>query len=156
MKKPIYIGVIGGSSCTEKTAELAKSVGQEIARAGAALVCGGLGGVMEAACRGAKRAGGTTLGILPSWSKESANEFVDIPIVTGLGDMRNLMVVRNSDAVIALPGKYGTLSEIAFCLNSATPLISLSNWDVSKKIIRARDALQAVELAVKEIAKRNE
>jgi uncharacterized protein (TIGR00725 family) len=156
MKKTFYIGVIGGGSCTEKTAELAASVGQEIAKAGAVLVCGGLGGVMEAACRGAKQAGGTTLGVLPSWSKESANEFVDIPIVTGLGDMRNLMVVRNSDAVIALPGKYGTLSEMAFCLNSATPLISLSNWNVSKKIVRARDAQQAVELAVNKIAKRNE
>lgn len=156
MKKKLYIGVIGGGSCTEKTAELAESVGQEVAKSGAILVCGGLGGVMEAACRGAKQAGGTTLGILPNWSKESANEFVDIPIVTGLGDMRNLMVIRNSDGVIALPGKYGTLSEVAFCLNSATPLISLSNWNVSKKIIRARDARQAVELAVKEIAKRNE
>ena len=156
MKKQTYIGVIGGSNCTEKTAKLAETVGMEIAKAGAILVCGGLGGVMEAACRGAKQAGGATIGILPNWSKESANEFVDIPIVTGLGDMRNLMVVRNSDAVIALPGRYGTLSEIAFCLNSATPLISLSNWNVSKKIIRARDVQQAVELAVNKIAKRNE
>ncbi len=156
MKKRLYIGVIGGSNCSEKTAGLAESVGQEIARAGAVLVCGGLGGVMEAACRGAKQAGGTTIGILPNWNKENANEFVDIPIVTGLGDIRNLMVVRNSDAIIALPGKYGTLSEVAFCLNSAIPLISLSNWNVSKKIVGARDAQQAVELAVKEIAKRNE
>jgi hypothetical protein len=156
MKKQTYIGVIGGSNCTEKTAKLAETVGMEIAKAGAILVCGGLGGVMEAACRGAKQAGGATIGILLNWSKKSANEFVDIPIVTGLGDMRNLMVVRNSDAVIALPGRYGTLSEIAFCLNSATPLISLSNWNVSKKIIRARDAQQAVELAMKEITKRNE
>src|SRR4030067_1926128 len=133
MKKKLFIGVIGGSNCSEKTAELAESVGQEIAKAGAVLVCGGLGGVMEAACRGAKQAGGTTIGILPNWSKESSNEFVDIPIVTGLGDMRNLMVVKNSDAVIALPGRYGTLSEIAFCLNSYTPLVSLSNWKGSKK-----------------------
>lgn len=155
MNKKTYLGVIGGSSCSKKIEEQAIEVGRAIAKAGAVLVCGGLGGVMEAACRGAKQAGGTTIGILPNWSKESANEFVDIPIVTGLGDMRNLMVVRNSDAVIALPGKYGTLSEIAFCLNSGTPLISLSNWNVSKKIIRARDTQQAVELAVKEIAKRN-
>jgi len=155
VNKKTYLGVIGGSSCSKKIEEQAIEVGRAIAKAGAVLVCGGLGGVMEAACRGAKQAGGTTIGILPNWSKESANEFVDIPIVTGLGDMRNLMVVRNSDAVIALPGKYGTLSEIAFCLNSGTPLISLSNWNVSKKIIRARDTQQAVELAVKEIAKRN-
>lgn len=156
MKKKLYIGVIGGSSCTDEVAELAESVGKEIAKAGAILLCGGLGGVMEAACKGTKQAGGTTIGILPSWNRESANQYVDYPVATGLGDMRNLMVVKNSDAVIALEGRYGTLSEIVFCLNSGTPLISLSNWNVSKKIIPARDALQAVELAVKEITKRNE
>lgn len=151
MKRKIYIGVIGGSSCTEKVAQTAETVGKEIAQAGAILVCGGLRGTMEASCRGAKRAGGMTIGILPSWNRESANEYVDFPIVTGLGDMRNLMVVRNSDAVIALEGRFGTLSEIAFCLNSGTPLISLSNWNVSRRIIRARDAKNAVELALSEI-----
>ncbi len=156
MKKKVYIGVIGGSSCTEKVAKLAEWVGREIANAGAILVCGGLGGVMEAACRGAKQAGGMTIGILPSWNRQSANEFVDLPIVTGLGDMRNLMVVKNSDAVIALEGRYGTLSEMAFCLNSGTPLISLSNWNVSKKIIRAKEAEEAVQLALKEISRVNE
>ncbi len=154
MKEQIYIGVIGGSSCTKKVAELAEAVGREIAQAGAILVCGGLGGTMEAACRGAKKAGGMTIGILPSWNKESANEYVDYPIVTGLGDMRNLMVVRNSDAVIALEGRFGTLSEIAFCLNSGTPLISLSNWNVSRRIIKAKEAKNAVELALLEIERK--
>jgi hypothetical protein len=156
MKKQIYVGVIGGSSCTEKVAQTAEAVGREIAQIGAILVCGGLGGTMEAACRGAKNAGGMTIGILPSWNKESANEYVDFPIVTGLGDMRNLVVVRNSDAVIALEGRFGTLSEIAFCLNSGTPLISLSNWDISRKIIRAKDAKNAVELALLEIERKSE
>ena len=148
MKRKIYIGIIGGSRCSEKTANLAESVGREIARAGAILICGGLGGTMEAACRGAKAEKGITIGILPSWSRESANEYVDFPIVTGLSEMRNLLVVKNSDVVIALPGKFGTLSEIAFCLNSGTPLVSLSNWNVSKKIIKARDPQEAVRLAL--------
>jgi uncharacterized protein (TIGR00725 family) len=155
MMRNVYLGVIGASSCNDKVAKVAEEVGKEIARAGAILVCGGLGGTMEAACKGAKQAGGTTIGILPSWSRESANEFVDYPIVTGLGDMRNLMVVKNSDAVIALFGRYGTLSEVAFCLNSNTPLVSLSNWNVSKKMIRAKDPEQAVKLALAEIEKLN-
>ena len=156
MNKKTYIGVIGGSSCSKKIEEQAIEVGRAIAKAGAILVCGGLGGVMEAACRGAKQESGTTVGILPSWNKESANPYVDYPIVTGLGDMRNLMVVKNSDVVIALPGRYGTLSEIAFCLNSGTPLVSLSNWNVSKKIIKVKNPQEAVQQALKEIAKRNE
>ena len=155
MKDKFYIGVIGASTCNEKVSQTAEEVGKEIAKAGAILVCGGLGGTMEAACRGAKQLGGTTIGILPSWSKGTANEFVDYPIATGLGDMRNLMVVRNSNAVIALFGRYGTLSEVAFCLNSNTPLISLSNWNVSEKIIRAKDPREAIELALAEIKRLN-
>lgn len=151
MSKKTYIGVIGGSSCSSKTARLAQEVGRYIAKSGSILVCGGLGGVMENAARGAKGSGGLTIGILPSWSKASANPYIDIPIVTGLSHMRNLLVVRNSDAVIALPGRYGTLSEIAFSLNDETPLISLSNWNVSEKIIRAKDAEEAVLLALKAI-----
>jgi uncharacterized protein (TIGR00725 family) len=147
------IGVIGGSRCSARTERLAEEVGQEIAKAGAILVCGGLGGVMEAACRGAKLGSGTTIGILPNWKRDSANPYVDFAIVTGLSDMRNLLVVENSDIIIALPGKYGTLSEIAFCLNSGTPLISLSNWNISKKMIKAQDAAKAVQLAMREIAK---
>lgn len=156
MKNKIRIGVIGGSSCSSKTKALAEQVGQEIAKAGAILVCGGLGGVMEAACRGARQESGITIGILPTLNRESANPYVDVAIVTGLGEMRNLLVVRNSDAIIALEGKYGTLSEIAFCLNSETPVVSLFDWDVSSRVIKAEDPEHAVKLALREIAKRDD
>ncbi len=145
-----YIGVIGASFCNKKVAKLAYEVGEEIAKAGAILVCGGLGGVMEAACRGAKDKGGTTIGILPGINKSEANPYVDIPIVTGLGYARNLLVVRNSQVVIALPGEYGTLSEISFCLKLGIPLISLSNWKIDK-MIKAKNSQEAVKLALKHI-----
>jgi len=150
MPKKIYIGVIGANDCGKKVAKLAHEVGQEIAKVGAILVCGGLGGVMEAACQGAKEQGGTTIGIIPGVKKEEANPYVDFPIVTGLGYARNILVVRNSQAVIALPGKYGTLSEIAFCLNFKIPLISLSNWKI-EGMLKAKNPVKAVKLALKKI-----
>ena len=150
MPKKIYIGVIGANDCGKKVAKLAHEVGQEIAKTGAILVCGGLGGVMEAACQGAKEQGGTTIGIIPGVKKEEANPYVDFPIVTGLGYARNILVVRNSQAVIALPGKYGTLSEIAFCLNFKIPLISLSNWKI-EGMLKAKNPVKAVKLALKKI-----
>ncbi len=145
-----YIGVIGASFCNKRVAKLAFEVGQEIAKSGAILVCGGLGGVMEAACQGAKKQGGTTIGILPGIDKSEANPYVDIPIVTGLGDARNLLVVRNSQVVIAMPGEYGTLSEIAFCLKLGVPLISLSNWKI-KGMIKTKNPQEAVRLALKKL-----
>ncbi len=108
---------------------------------------------MEAACRGAKSEDGTTIGILPSWNRHSANPYVDFAIVTGLSEMRNLLVVENSDAIIALPGRYGTLSEIAFCLNSGKPIISFSNWKISKKMIKPENPTHAVKLALEQIGK---
>jgi len=150
MPKKIYIGVIGANFCHKKVAKLAYEVGEEIAKTGAILVCGGLGGVMEAACQGAKESGGMTIGIIPGVKKSDANPYVDIPIVTGLGYARNILVVRNSQAVIALPGKYGTLSEIAFCLNFKIPLISLSNWKI-KGMLKAKNPVYAVKLALKHI-----
>jgi len=150
MHKKIYIGVIGANHCGKKDAQLAHEVGQEIAKAGAVLVCGGLGGVMEAACQGAKEQGGTTIGIIPGAKRTEANPYVDFPIVTDLGYARNILVVRNSQAVIALPGKYGTLSEIAFCLNYKIPLISLSNWKI-KGMLKAKNPVAAVKLALKKI-----
>jgi len=150
MRKKIYIGVIGANDCGKKVAKLAHEVGQEIAKTGAILVCGGLGGVMEAACQGAKQQGGTTIGIIPGGKRTEANPYVDIPIVTGLGYARNVLVVRNSQAVIALPGKYGTLSEIAFCLNFKIPLISLSNWKI-EGMLKAKTPVAAVKLALKQI-----
>ncbi|MFX1580589.1 MAG: TIGR00725 family protein, partial [Promethearchaeota archaeon] len=119
------ISVIGGSVSSPNNLELAEKVGAEIAKKGAILVCGGLGGVMEAACRGAKKEGGQTLGILPTDSKEHANDFVDIAIPTGFGYARNFLVAKTGDAVIAIDGQAGTLSEMAIAWFSDKPLVAL-------------------------------
>jgi hypothetical protein len=147
-KGKILIGVIGAGDCSEDVYKIAEKVGEEVARAGAVLVCGGLGGVMEAASKGAKRQGGLTIGILPGIDKEQSNPYIDFPIVTGLGEGRNLLVVRNSDSVIALPGKFGTLSEIGFSLALEKPVVGLSTWNVSDRIIPAKNPKEAVEIAI--------
>ncbi|NOZ04991.1 MAG: TIGR00725 family protein [Chloroflexi bacterium] len=147
------IGVIGAGACASATAETAEAVGREIARRKAILVCGGLGGVMEAACRGAKSAGGTTVGILPGTSHGDANRYVDIPIVTGLDQARNVLVVRTAHAVIAVGGAYGTLSEIGFALKLGRPVIGLGTWSLFRQgtedtgIIHASTPGEAVALA---------
>ncbi|MFH1335007.1 MAG: TIGR00725 family protein [Candidatus Zixiibacteriota bacterium] len=148
-KSKIFIGVIGGGDCSEEVYKLAEEVGERVAKAGAVLVCGGLGGVMEAASKGAKNAGGVTIGILPGTDKNEANPYIDYPIATGLGGGRNLLVIGNSDAVIALPGEFGTLSEIAFALKSGKPVVGISTWDISEKIIQTKNPEEAVETAVK-------
>jgi uncharacterized protein (TIGR00725 family) len=151
--KLIFIGVIGGGNVSSKVTETAEAVGREIARRGAVLVCGGLGGVMEAACRGAHAEGGLTIGILPGEDRRAANQYVKIPIATGLGYARNLAVARSSQAVIAVDGSYGTLSEIAFALQGGTPVIGLGTWELSRKgradsgIIAAKDPEEAVNKA---------
>ena len=109
---------------------MAESVGRELASRGAVLVCGGLGGVMEAACTGAKEGGGTTIGILPGTDRAAANPFVDFAIPTGLGEARNALVVRAADALIAIGGGYGTLSEIAFALKAGKPVVGLGTWEI--------------------------
>ncbi len=152
-KSKIFIGVIGAGDCSDEVYKLAEQVGERIAKAGAVLVCGGLGGVMEAASKGAKKEGGTTVGILPGVDKSHANSYIDFRIVTGLGEGRNLLVIRNSDVVIALPGEYGTLSEIAFCLKLGKPIIGLSTWDISEAIIKAKDAEEAVKMALSKVSK---
>ncbi len=150
----IFIGVIGGSDVSSKVAKVAEAVGREIARRGAVLVCGGLGGVMEAACRGACAEEGLTIGILPGEDRRAANQYVKIPIATGLGYARNLAVVRSCRAVIALDGSYGTLSEIAYALQAGTPVVGLGTWQLSKKgrsaggIIAADDPADAVSQAM--------
>lgn len=108
----------------------AEQVGRELAARGAVLVCGGLGGVMEAACRGAKDAEGTTIGILPGSDRSAANRFVDVAIATGLGEARNALVVRAADAVIAIGGGYGTLSEIALALKAGKHVVGLGTWEI--------------------------
>jgi len=141
------IGVIGDAVCSEKVMDLAEEVGKEIAKRKGILICGGLTGVMEGAARGAKKEGGLTIGIIPSESAADANPFIDIPIVTGLRDARNIIVVRSSEAIIAIHGKYGTLSEIAFALKFKVPVIGLHTWDISQEIIIASNAVDAVEKA---------
>ena len=105
-------------------------MGRELGSRGVVLVCGGLGGVMEAACRGAKEAGGTTVGILPGTDRSDANEFVDVPIATGLGEGRNAILVRSAEALIAIGGGYGTLSEIALALRRGNRVVGLGTWDI--------------------------
>ncbi len=148
------IGVIGGSSCNGRLCELAYRVGYLIGKSGALLVTGGLGGVMLHACRGAKDAGGLTLGILP-WGKEEANPYVDIGIPTHYGLARNHLVVRASDVLIAIDGFIGTLSEISFALNEGKTVISLESWHLEKdkisrgKYIEAENAEEAINLALR-------
>ncbi|MEA3442890.1 MAG: TIGR00725 family protein [Chloroflexota bacterium] len=150
----MIIAVIGDSSCSAEEAKLAETVGEQLAQRGAIIICGGLGGVMEAVCHGAKSKNGLTVGILPSESPDSANPWIDIPIATGIGYARNMAVVKSTQAVIAIGGNYGTLSEIAYALKSGIPVIGLNTWSLSRKgqkvdsIIRAKSAAEAVEKAV--------
>ena len=150
----MFIAVVGGAQCSADEAKLAEAVGFELAKRGAILICGGLGGVMAAACKGARSAKGKTVGILPGSIREEANPYVDIPIVTGMGEARNVIVVNTAQAVIAIGGKFGTLSEIAYALRNNIPVIGLTTWSLSKKgrpvkaIIAAQNPKEAVEKAV--------
>ncbi|MCK4450535.1 MAG: TIGR00725 family protein, partial [Anaerolineae bacterium] len=123
------IAVIGGSAPTAEEAAAAEAVGRALAEGGAILVCGGLRGVMEAACRGAKSAGGLTIGILPGTDRSEANPYVDIPIVTGIRCARNAIITRTAQAVVAVGGSYGTLSEIGFALSFGVPVVGLGTWE---------------------------
>ena len=143
----IIIGVIGTSEASSEEYQTAEEVGREIARRKGTLVCGGLGGVMEASCRGAKSEGGLTIGIIPGSSKKEANPYVDIPIVTGISEARNIIVVRSSNAIIAIGGSFGTLSEIAFALKLEIPVIGIKTWEVSTNIKQATTPKEAVDLA---------
>jgi len=152
------IAVIGGSQPSMEETRLAEEVGGELARRGVVLVCGGLGGVMEAACRGASSEGGVTIGILPGDTADSANPYVQIPIVTAMGWARNISVVKSGQAVIAIGGSYGTLSEIAHARQGGTPVIGLYTWSLSRNgkpdnsIIPAQNAVDAVDKALQAIA----
>jgi len=125
-----YIGVIGGAKCSRGVRKLAEEVGRGIAQAGAVLICGGVGGVMEAACRGARQAGGTTVGILPGSDRSEGNRFLTVAVATGLGEARNLAIIRTADVLIAVGGSYGTLSEIGFALKMGKPVIGLETWKI--------------------------
>jgi len=153
------VGVIGSTKADPDILRLAEEVGSEIAKRGAAVVCGGLGGVMEAVCRGARREGGLTIGIIPSDEKNDANPYVQIPIVTGMGMGRNVMLVKTADVIIAVGGEFGTLSEIAHALNIGKKVIGVRTWELEKargrpipNLIVASDPKQAVDIAMNSIS----
>ena len=161
----LLIAVIGAGECSPEQAAVAEEVGRGLARGGAALICGGLGGVMEAACRGAAAEGGLTIGILPADDPSSANPHVRIAIASGVGQARNIAVTRSARAVIAIGGEFGTLSEIAFALRGGVPVVGFNTWALSRtigdppqrveddRIIVAGNAVDAVEMALAVAAK---
>lgn len=156
-REPI-IAVCGAGTCDQQTAALAEAVGRHIAEANAVLVCGGLGGVMEAACRGAVACGGLTIGILPGTERHQANPFVRVPILTGMGHARNVIIVQTADVVIAISGEYGTLSEIALARKCGRPVIGLNTWSLGNDsdghphVLPAPTPSAAVALALELIA----
>lgn len=149
------IAVIGAGFCEASDYSMAREVGALLAKNNYRVVCGGLGGVMEAACRGAVEKGGETVGILPGDSVSEANQYVQTAIASGMGTARNSMIIRSAEAVIAIAGQFGTLSEIAFALQMGKPLISINSWQVSPEIIQVRSAVEAVEKVV-DILKNND
>jgi uncharacterized protein (TIGR00725 family) len=139
-----FIGVIGAGEADGVTLQIAEEVGRLIARSGFILVCGGLSGVMEASARGAKAEGGTTVGILPQGEKETANPYIDIPVATGFGEGRNVVIARTADILIAISGGYGTLSEIAFALKMRKPVIGIATGEIPG-VVRAETPGEAME-----------
>lgn len=157
----MLISVIGGGNHPPQNAlDMAEEVGRELARRGVTVVCGGLDGVMEAVCRGAKTEGGVTLGILPGNDPTEANPWVDYPICTGMGFARNVIVVKSGRAVIAIDGAYGTLSELGHALGDGIPVVGLATWSLARNgqpergIIPAKTPAEAVEKALEAAAQR--
>ena len=144
--------MIGGHSCTPEVEEKAQKLGKKLAKVADVLVCGGLGGVMKAVCQGFQAAGGLTIGIIPTYDKNDANEYVDIVLPTGLGFARNVLVVKSADIVVALPGKAGTLSEVAYAQVFGIPVISLNSWEIAGavKVKTVEEAVRKVEQLLKE------
>jgi len=158
--RPPYVAVIGDSDPrgpdANRILEWAEEIGQQLARGGATLISGGLGGVMRASARGALGAGGETIGILPTANASDANEYIRTPIATGLGVVRNLVVVTSADVVIAVGGRHGTLSEIGLALRMGRHVVALSSWRVESehrlggaRVHRVRTPREAVELALR-------
>ena len=147
MGDPKYVGVIGAGRCSEEIYELAREVGRRIGGKGWYLLCGGLSGVMEGAARGCLEVGGTTLGLLPGLERNLANPFIKIAVPTGLGEGRNLLIVRASDVLIAVAGGYGTLSEIALALKAGKGVIGLETWKNIEGIRHVATPAEAIEKA---------
>lgn len=151
----MYISVIGASKCGKDLYKLAYDVGREIAKRKAILICGGLGGVMDASAKGAKEVGGMTVGMLPGDTRIGASKYLNVSLPTGMGEARNVLVIKAADVVIAIGGEYGTLSEIAHALKMNIPVVGLKTWDIGKdefgvsRIIKVDDPISAVEKAYK-------
>lgn len=147
------MAVCGGSAFEQAASDAAEAVGAELARRGAIVLCGGLGGVMEAVCRGARSEGGMTVGVLPGEDRSQGNDYLDVALPTGMGEMRNMLIVRASDVVIAIAGEFGTLSEVAFALRVGIPVVGIDTWELTKKgepdtsIRRATGPVEAVDKA---------
>ena len=149
-----YVAVVGAGDADERLAGVAEAVGRGLAEGGAIVLCGGLSGVMEAVCRGCRAGGGTSVGILPGNERRAANPFVDVALATGMGEMRNALIVRAADVVVALGGEYGTLSEVAFALKIGRPVVGFETWELSKgarrdAIVRVSSAEDAVSAALR-------
>jgi len=161
MTRPIYIAVCGGSTADDDTLEAAEEVGRLIAAAGAVLITGGLGGVMEAAARGAAGQGGTAIGVLPSNDPHDGNEHNTVVVATGLGEVRNTVIVNACDSLIAIGGEFGTLSEIGFALRLGKPVIGLGTWemargDVDVQIVRVSSPHEAADAALAAVTGRRQ
>ncbi len=153
MTRKAYVGVVGAGLATEAELELAAGVGRLIAEAGAVLVCGGLGGVMDAAARACAEAGGISVGVLPGDERLAASRHLTVAVATGMGEARNAIVARTADVLVAVGGEYGTLSEIAFALKMGKPVVGLSTWDLAREelgdsIVRADTPVEAVTKAL--------
>ena len=154
MHRVLHVAVVGSGSAERDALVMAEEVGRLLATRGAIVLCGGLGGVMEAACRGAKSVDGMTVGLLPGSDRREANAWVDVAIPTGLGEARNALVVRAADVLIAIAGEFGTLSEIALALKTEKPVVGIDTWELSRRgqiatqIVRAATPAEAVDRAL--------
>ncbi|MDD4899265.1 MAG: TIGR00725 family protein [Candidatus Omnitrophica bacterium] len=151
MRKPV-VSVIGGRECNKEVEQLSHTLGKKLAKVVDILISGGLSGTMKAVCQGFKAGGGLTIGIIPSYNKDDANQFVDLVIPTGIGLARNVLVVKSGDVVIALPGSAGTLSEIAYCLQFGIPVVSLNSWEIEGviKVKTVEEAVRKVKLILQD------
>ncbi len=148
LTRPVHLAVVGAGAADATAYDLALRVGRAAARAGAVVVCGGLGGVMEAACRGAREAGGRTVAVIPGPDPAAANPWAEVVVATGLGHARNVVVVQSGDAVVALPGSWGTLSEISLARKCGRPVVAVSAWRHLEGVRVVEDPEEAVGLAV--------
>jgi uncharacterized protein (TIGR00725 family) len=145
-----WVAVVGTGEASAELEAVAEAVGRAVAEAGAVLVCGGLGGVMAAACRGAAAVGGHTVGLLPGEDRAVANEWVAVAIATGLGELRNGLIVRSADALVAVGGGWGTLSEIALARKAGKPVVGIGTWELGEDgVIASGDPQEAVALALR-------